>query len=99
VRTAQAVGPAEAIKRGFRERGLDEVAAMQATRLAATAFSVTITRWLDRDGNQPLSDLVHDTLRACASTPPTPPTSAGPFGRSVRQDEPSSACSVTQAPT
>ena len=55
---------AEAIQRGFRQRGLDEVAALLAAQLAVTVFSVTITRWLDQDGDQPLSDLVHDTLRA-----------------------------------
>jgi hypothetical protein len=28
---------------------------------------VTTTRWLDQDGDQALSDLVHDTLRALRS--------------------------------
>jgi hypothetical protein len=32
-----------------------------------TVFSVTITGWLDHDGDQPLSGLVHDTLRALRS--------------------------------
>ena len=58
---------AEAIERGFRQRGLDDVAALLAAQLAVTVFSVTITRWLDQDGDQPLSGLVHDTLHALRS--------------------------------
>ncbi|WP_432827379.1 TetR/AcrR family transcriptional regulator [Dactylosporangium sp. CA-092794] len=59
---------AEAMQRGFRRRGLDDLAAMLAAQLAATVLSVTITRWLDQDGaDQPLSALVRDTLRALRS--------------------------------
>ncbi len=54
----------EAISRGFRERGVDELAAILAAQLAVTVFSVTIARWLDQNGEQPLSELVRDTLRA-----------------------------------
>jgi len=54
----------EAISRGFRERGVDELTATLAARLAVTVFSVTIARWLDQNGEQPLSELVRDTLRA-----------------------------------
>lgn len=57
----------EAISRGFRNRGVDELTAMLAAQLAVTVFSVTISRWLDQDGEQPLSELVHDTLRALRS--------------------------------
>jgi len=57
----------EAISRGFRDRGVDELTAMLAAQLATTVFSVTISRWLDQDGTQPLSALVHDTLRALRS--------------------------------
>jgi len=54
----------EAINLGFRERGVDELTATLAAQLAVTVFSVTISRWLDQDGAQPLSELVRDTLRA-----------------------------------
>ncbi len=54
----------EAISRGFRERGVDELAAILAAQLAVAVFSVTIARWLDQNGEQPLSELVRDTLRA-----------------------------------
>ncbi len=57
----------DAISRGFRTRGLDEMTSMLAAQLAVTVFSVTISRWLDQDGEQPLSELVHDTLRALRS--------------------------------
>jgi len=69
----------DAISRGFRTRGLDELTAMLAAQLAVTVFSVTISRWLDQDGEQPLSALVHDTLRALRSVtadPAEPPPSA-----------------------
>lgn len=54
----------EAISQGFRERGIDELTALLAAQLAVSVFSITISRWLDQDGEQPLSPLVHDTLRA-----------------------------------
>ena len=54
----------DAIGRGFRARGLDELTATLAAQLAVTVFSVTIDRWLDQDGEQPLSALARDTLRA-----------------------------------
>jgi len=41
-----------------------------------TVFSVTIDRWLDQDGEQPLSALARDTLRALravAAAPAAPP--------------------------
>jgi len=55
---------ADAIGRAFRERGLDELAALVAAQLAVSVFSVTVDRWLDQDGERPLSDLAQDTLRA-----------------------------------
>ncbi len=57
----------DAINQGFRDHGVDELAALLAAQLAVTVFSVTISRWLDQDGAQPLSALVHDTLRALRS--------------------------------
>ncbi len=62
----------DAISQGFRTRGLDELTAMLAAQLAVTVFSVTISRWLDQDGAQPLSELAHDTLRALRSVTADP---------------------------
>lgn len=60
-------GLSEAINRGFRDRGVDELTSILAAQLAVTVFSVTLSRWLDQDGERPLSELVHDTLRALRS--------------------------------
>ena len=64
-----------AIERGFRERGVDELTAILASHLAVTVFDVTIGRWLDQDGDRPLSELVQETLRAlrAATADPAPP--------------------------
>lgn len=62
----------EAISQGFRGRGFDELTSILAAQLAVTVFSVTISRWLDQDGEQPLSELVHDTLRALRSVTADP---------------------------
>ncbi len=62
----------DAINQGFRNRGVDELTALLAAQLAVTVFSVTISRWLDQDGAQPLSALVHDTLRALRSVTADP---------------------------
>jgi len=66
----------DAINLGFRERGVDELTATLAAQLAVTVFSVAIDRWLDQDGERPLSALVHDTLcalRAVTADPIAPP--------------------------
>ncbi len=70
LRTRRAVIQAD---EGLRER---ELTAILAAQLAVTVFSVTIDRWLDQDGERPLSALVHDTLRALravAAAPAAPP--------------------------
>ncbi len=54
----------EAIVLGFRDRGHDELTSTLAAHTAVTVFSVAVRRWLDQDGEQPLTELVHDTLRA-----------------------------------
>jgi AcrR family transcriptional regulator len=66
---------ADAIGRGFRARGVDELTALLAAQLAVTVFSVTIDRWLDQDGERPLSALARDTLRAlrAVTAEPVPP--------------------------
>jgi len=67
----------DAIGRGFRERGVDELIALLAAQLAVTVFSVTIDRWLDQDGERPLSALVHDTLRALRAVTAEPAAPCG----------------------
>jgi AcrR family transcriptional regulator len=57
----------EAISRGFRDRGVDDLTSTLAAQIAVTVFSVAVSRWLDQDGEQPLSELTHDTLRAVRS--------------------------------
>lgn len=68
----------EAISRGFRKRGVDELTSTLAAQIAVTVFSVSTSRWLDQDGEQPLSDFVHDTLSALRSVTAEPslPTEA-----------------------
>jgi hypothetical protein len=58
---------ADAIAEGFRSRGLDELTAVLASRIAVTAFNVAVGRWLREDGEQSLAALVHDTLSALRS--------------------------------
>ncbi len=62
----------EAIRLGFRNRGVDELTSTLAAQIAVTVFNVAVSRWLDQDGEQPLSDLVHDTLRALRSVTTDP---------------------------
>jgi len=62
----------EAVKQGFLNRGLDEVASTLAAQLAVTVFSVSLSRWLDQDTEQPLSELVRDTLKVLRSVTAEP---------------------------
>ena len=63
----------EAARRGFLDRGIDELTATLAAQVAVTVLSVAIDRWLDQeDGEQPLSELVHDTLGALRSVTADP---------------------------
>jgi AcrR family transcriptional regulator len=57
----------EALRRGFRERGADELTATIGAEIAVTAFNVAMDRWLDEDGRRPLPELVRDTLHAIRS--------------------------------
>ncbi len=57
----------EAIGQGFRKRGVDELTATLAAQVAVTVFSVAVSRWLDQDGEQPLSGLLHETLTVLRS--------------------------------
>ena len=58
---------AEAIAIGIQDRGVDDVTSSLAAQIGVTTFNVAINRWLDQDGEQPLSVLVHDTLTALRS--------------------------------
>jgi AcrR family transcriptional regulator len=58
---------AEAIAAGFEARGCDELTAVLAARTAVTAFNVGVDRWLRADHEQPLGELVQDTLKALRS--------------------------------
>ena len=49
---------------GFRRRGVDELTATLAAHLAVAVFGVTLDRWLGQETEQPLTELVRDTLRA-----------------------------------
>ena len=62
----------DAINQALRNRGVDELTAVLAAQLAVTVFGIAITRWLDQDGEQLLSELVHDTLRALRSVAADP---------------------------
>jgi AcrR family transcriptional regulator len=57
----------EAIRLGFVGRGVDELTATLSAQVAVTIFSVGIGRWLDQDGDRPLTDFVLDTLDALRS--------------------------------
>lgn len=55
---------ADAIREEFRKRGTDEVTAALIAQLGVTVLGVSVDRWLDQNGSQPLTELVHDTLTA-----------------------------------
>jgi len=57
----------EAIHRGFRDRGVDDLIATLAAHTAVTVLSVSVDRWLGQDGDRPLPEFLHDTLRALAA--------------------------------
>lgn len=61
-----------AIESGFVGRGLDELSAAIAARIATGVFDVSVERWLDQDGGQPLTQLLResfDTLHALIREP------------------------------
>jgi len=62
----------DALDRGFRERGVDALAATLAARLAVAVFGVTLDRWLDQDGERPPAELARDTLRALRAVTAAP---------------------------
>lgn len=57
----------DVIGRGLRLRGTDETTAALAAALAVTAFYVSLTRWLDRNGEPDLATVVDETLSTLRS--------------------------------
>ena len=62
----------DAIGRGFRERGVDELTALIAAQLGVAVFGITIGRWLDQAAEQPLAALARDTLLALQAVAAAP---------------------------
>lgn len=58
---------ADAIRREFTNRGTDDLTATLTAQLAVTVLGVSVDRWLDQGGTQPLTELLDDTLRALRS--------------------------------
>nr|WP_062339591.1 TetR/AcrR family transcriptional regulator [Herbidospora sakaeratensis] len=54
----------EALERGFRDRGADDLTARLAAELAVTAIRTAVTRWLDRNGDPGLPAVIGETLAA-----------------------------------
>ncbi|HEX6343805.1 helix-turn-helix domain-containing protein [Umezawaea sp.] len=54
----------EALEKGFRDRGVDDLTARLAAEIAVTAFRVAVTRWLDRNGDPDLPTTIGQTLAA-----------------------------------
>lgn len=54
----------DAISLGFRQRGLDELSATLAAHVGVTVLSVAVDRWLDQEGERPLTEFLHETLGA-----------------------------------
>jgi AcrR family transcriptional regulator len=67
----------EAVSRGFRDRGADELTAALAAELAVTAFRLALTRWLDQDGERGLAEIVADVLGALRSVARDEPVRPG----------------------
>lgn len=57
----------EAIRAGFVERGESEQTAELAAHLGATAFTVSVNRWIDEAGRRPLAEIMVETLDTLAS--------------------------------
>jgi AcrR family transcriptional regulator len=62
----------EAIRAGFRHRGLDDLTSTLAAHLAVTVFGVAIIRWLDQPGSESpdyerLSVFIQEALSALES--------------------------------
>lgn len=62
----------EVVSQGFRDRGFDELTSTLAAEIGMTVFRVAISRWLDQEDEQPLTELVFDTLSALRSVTADP---------------------------
>ena len=58
---------AEAIRREFVDRGVDQITAVLTAQVAVAVLNASVDRWLDQDGGRPLPELVQETLRAMRS--------------------------------
>lgn len=54
----------ESVAREFLNRGFGQLTSALTAHLAVDVFSVSLTRWLDEEDEQLLSDIIHDTVRA-----------------------------------
>lgn len=57
----------EAIGRGFRDRGVDDLTSTLAAHTAATVLGVALSRWLDSDDQRSMSDHVADAIAGLRS--------------------------------
>jgi AcrR family transcriptional regulator len=71
----------EAVGRGFRDRGADELTAALAAEMAVTAFRLALTCWLDQDGERGLAEIVADVLGALRSVAQDQPARLGDASR------------------
>lgn len=58
---------ARTIAKDLRQRDFDDVTATIVAEIGVTVLRIAINRWLDQDGAQPLSELVHETLSTLQS--------------------------------
>ena len=56
-----------AISEAFRTRGLDQLTSTLAGQSAVVVLDTAVDRWLDQDGERPLTDILHNTLAALRS--------------------------------
>lgn len=54
----------DAIREGFIDRGVGTTTAALLAETSVTLLHVSLDEWLDQDGDQPLFDMVLDTLRS-----------------------------------
>jgi AcrR family transcriptional regulator len=54
----------QALERGFRSRGVDDLTARLAAEIAVTTFRTAVTRWLNQHGDPDLPAVVNETLAA-----------------------------------
>lgn len=55
---------ADAVRREFVDRGVDELTATLTAQIAVTVLGVSVGLWLDQSGARPLTEIVDETLGA-----------------------------------